>query len=74
MKPSEKCAVFGISSASADETAGIVCSALIAMQHRGKAMDNTLANNYKTLIEALALSYYEYKKSIADDEKTENLT
>ena len=37
-----------------------------------KAMDNTLANNYKTLIEALALSYYEYKKSIANDESTEN--
>ena len=36
MKPSEKCAVFGISAASADETAGIVCSALIAMQHRGQ--------------------------------------
>ena len=36
MKPSEKCAVFGISAASADETAGTVCSALIAMQHRGQ--------------------------------------
>ena len=37
-----------------------------------KAMDNTLANNYKTLIESLALSYYEYKQSISNDETTEN--
>ena len=27
------------------------------------ALDNTLANNYKTLIEALAITYYEYKQS-----------
>ena len=37
-----------------------------------KAMDNTLANNYKSLIEALALSYYEYKQSIVNDKLIEN--
>jgi hypothetical protein len=37
-----------------------------------KAMDNTLANNYKSLIEALALSYYEYKQSITNDKLIEN--
>ena len=28
-----------------------------------KALDNTLANNYKTLIEGLAIAYYEYKQT-----------
>ena len=37
-----------------------------------KAMDNTLANNYKSLIEALALSYYEYKQTIINDRYKEN--
>ena len=37
-----------------------------------KAIDNTLANNFKSLIEALALSYYEYKQSIANNKLIEN--
>ena len=37
-----------------------------------KAMDNDLANKYKSLIEALALSYYEYKQSIANEKSIEN--
>ncbi|MEA4823289.1 MAG: amidophosphoribosyltransferase [Clostridiaceae bacterium] len=35
MKLSEECAVFGISS-TADDTVGIVCNSLVAMQHRGQ--------------------------------------
>ena len=37
-----------------------------------KALDNTLATNYKALIEALAISYYEYKKYVNNDKLIEN--
>ena len=37
-----------------------------------KALDSTLANNHKTLIEALAISYYEYKKIINLNKIIEN--
>ena len=37
-----------------------------------KALDNTLANNYKNFIEALALSYYEYKKMTNKNKLIEN--
>ena len=36
MKPREECAVFGISSSAPEDTAAVVCNALIAMQHRGQ--------------------------------------
>ena len=37
-----------------------------------RAIDTTLANKFKTLIEALALSYFYYKESIKDDKLKEN--
>ena len=37
-----------------------------------KAYDNTLANNYQTLIEALACSYYEYKQNANLNKLIEN--
>ena len=37
-----------------------------------KALDSTLANNHKTLIEALAISYYEYKQIINTNKIIEN--
>ena len=36
------------------------------------ALDGTLSNNYRTLIEALALSYYEYKQIVNIDKLKEN--
>ena len=37
-----------------------------------KALDNTIANNYKTLIESLAIAYYEYKKTTNTNKLIEN--
>ena len=37
-----------------------------------KALDNTLANNYKTLIESLAIAYYEYKQTTNLNKLIEN--
>jgi hypothetical protein len=37
-----------------------------------KALDNSLANNYKNLIESLAIAYYEYKQSSNLTKLTEN--
>ena len=36
-----------------------------------KALDNTLANNYKTLIESLTIAYYEYKQYVNNDKLIE---